>query len=246
MKRTASIIGASLVMGGLTMSAAVAGPSVSGGGSNGPGYNAIPSQVKGNVASIGFQASRTTEFGDAVGLSGTNRTLSSMKVLLSSWACQTGAWETGDCTTTPGATFDVPITFTIYDSTGTTELASTTQHVAVAYRPSASAQCTGDDAGKWYNPSDKTCYNGYPQTVTMSMSASAKLPDNVVWSVQYKTFTTNGGVSTPADALNVGANSFPNAPYSGTDLDADAVFVNGGLESGWTGYRPLGAISTVK
>jgi hypothetical protein len=54
------------------------------------------------------------------------------------------------------------------------------------------------------------------------------------------------------DSLNIGVNSFPNAPFSGTDTNADQFFVNhqsdlaGALESGWTGYRPLGAISTTK
>src|SRR5512141_312160 len=104
MKRTASIFAASLLMGAVSMSTAFAGPSESGGGASTSGYNSIPSKVTGNVASIGFEAERTTEFGDAVGLSGRNRTLSSMTVLLSSWACETGAWN-GSCQTTPGTTF---------------------------------------------------------------------------------------------------------------------------------------------
>jgi hypothetical protein len=53
-------------------------------------------------------------------------------------------------------------------------------------------------------------------------------------------------VSGPADSLNIGAFSFPNAPYSGTDLNADELFRNGAIESDWTGNRPLGAIATVK
>ncbi len=242
MKRTVSVIAACLLLGGLSASTAFAGPSTSSGGSAGPGYNAIPSKVTGNVPSIGFQATQTTEFGDAVGLSGSNRTLSSMTVLLSSWACEQGAWNDGTCVTTPGATFDVPITFTIYDSTAATVLATKTQTVAVAYRPSASAHCA--DPKQWYNSKDKTCYNGFPQTVTMTMNR-ATLTDDVIWSVKYPTFNTNGNVSTPSDSLNVGVFSFPNAPYSGTDLDADVVFRNGLMEADWTGYRPLGAISTV-
>ena len=180
MKRTASIFAASLLMGGVCVSPAFAGPSASGGGASTSGYNSIPSKVSGNVASIGFEATQTIEFGDAVALSGKNRTLSSMTVLLSSWACESGAWN-GTCQTTPGATFTVPITFTIYDGTGTTALATTVQNVAVAYRPSASAQCVGGDAGKWYNSKDKTCYNGFPQTVTTVMDPMT-LPDNVIWS----------------------------------------------------------------
>ena len=244
MKRTASIFAASLLMGAVCASPAFAGPSASGGGASTSGYNSIPSKVSGNVASIGFEATQTTEFGDAVALSGRNRTLSSMTVVLSSWACETGAWN-GSCQTTPGAIFNVPITFTIYDGTGSTALATQAQSVAVEYRPSASPQCVGGDAGKWYNAKDKTCYNGFPQTVTMAMSPMT-LPDNVIWSVKYGTYSSNGNVSGPADSLNVGAFSFPNAPYSGTDLNADEAFRNGAMEAGWTGNRPLGAVTTVK
>ena len=117
--------------------------------------------------------------------------------------------------------------------------------VAVAYRPSASTQCVGADAGKWYNSSDKTCYNGFPQTITMAMDRTTLTDNVIIWSVKYDTSTTSG-VSGPADSLNVGVFSFPNAPYSGTDLNADQVFRNGAMEAGWTGYRPLGAITTVK
>lgn len=247
MKRTVSTIAACLLLAGVSAaSPAFADPSTSTGGSAGPGYNAIPSKVSGNVSSVGFQATQTTEFGDKVALSGTNRTLSTMTVLFSSWACETGSWEGVDCATTPGATFDVPITFTIYDSNDTTTpVATETQTVAIAYRPSASAKCTGGNAGKWYNPTDKTCYNGFPQTVKMVMDPTT-LPDNVIWSVHYNTYNTNGGVSGPADSLNVGAFSFAKAPYSGSDLDEAEAFRNGAMQTDWTGLRPLGAITTVQ
>jgi len=255
MKRTARIVAACLLMGGVSaVSPAFAGTGSSSGGSATSGYNAIPSNVNGNVTSEAFQADRTTEFGDEVGLSGKSRTLNSMTVLLSSWACQTGAWETNDCATTPGATFPVDMTFNVYaDSAGTpgAVLATKTQTVNVAYRPSASAICATisvdgiPQTGKWYNKADKTCYNGFPQTVKMAMP-SATLSDNVIWSVNYLTYNTNGGLSGPADSLNVGANTFANAPFSGTDVNEDQVFRNGVMESGWTGYRPLGAITTVK
>jgi hypothetical protein len=244
MKRTACIIGAALLMVGASALSASADPSASNGGSAAPGYNAIPAHVSGNVPSVSFQASKTTEFGDAVGLSGSGRTLGSMTVLFSSWACQSGAWESGNCATTPGATFDVPITFNVYaaDSAGVPValLTTLTQTETFAYRPSASPLCTG---GRWYNKTDKTCYNGFPQTVTMAMPTGVTLTDNVVWSVKYDTYNTNGDTG-PVNSLNVGTFSFPNAPFSGTDLNEDVVFRNGALESGWTGLRPLGQITT--
>jgi len=249
MKRTASIIGAALLMVGASALSASADPSTSDGGSAAPGYNAIPAHVSGNVPSIGFEATQTTEFGDAIGLSGSGRTLGSMTVLFSSWACQPGSWIEGNCGTTPGATFDVPITFNVYkDNAGVpgTLLATKTQTVAFAYRPAASPLCTGDQAGKWYNKSDKTCYNGFPQTVTMAMPG-ATLTDNVVWSVAYNTFSQGlhpTGIHSGADSLNVGANTFASAPFSGTDLVLDEAFRNGAMETGWTSNRPLGQITT--
>lgn len=242
----------------VTSGPATAGPSSSNGGAGGPGYNAIPSKVSGNVPSVSFEGAPAKEFGDLVSLSGKARTLDSMSVLLSSWGCESGNYFVdGNCLTTPGATFQVPITFKIYDATGATVFAEKTVDLEVPYRPSASPQCTGADAGMWYNSKDRTCYNGLPDLVTVNMSdLGVTLPDQVIWSVQYN--TTSSGYSPlgnvlpcstlPAgcgyDTLNVGAFSFPSAPFAGTDLDPDSVFFNGAMESGWIGYRPLGAIAT--
>ena len=246
MKRNVSIIGAVLLMIGASAVSASAEPGASGGGSAAPGYNAIPAHVSANVPSVGFQATQTRELGDLVGLSGQARTLRSMTVLFSSWACQDGEWDKGDCVTTPGATFPAELTFNVYDPSNlTATLATTTQTVNMPFRPSASTLCTGANAGKWYNKSDQTCYNGFPQAVELAFPAGTVLPDSVVWSVAYKTSST-GSTIAAMDSLNVGVQSFENAPYSGTDLDEDQAFWNGALDTGWTGLRPLGQISTVK
>lgn len=251
-----SILRAPLLVAAITLlltSTALASPSASSGGSAKAVYNAIPSKVSGNVFSQGFECCQTNEFGDAVGLGGTARTLQSMTVLLSSFACETGHWDGngGLCATTPGATFSVPLTFTIYDFTGNAigaQLAQDTQTFDVLYRPSASTNCTG---GRWYNSKDRTCYNGLPQTFKMAMTAAAPLPDQVIWSVAFNTNTAGydpTGVVGPADSLNVGTFSFANAPFSGTDLSEDQAFrcdtvtTLCTMEGGWTGYRPLGAI----
>lgn len=237
-------------------SPATAGPSASNGGSAQSGYNAIPAKVTGNVPSVGPEAYGFSEIGDQVTLGGKGRTLQSMSVVLSSWGCEDGGWTTNDCVTTPGATFDVPITFTIYaDNAGTkgSAIATRTQTVAVAYRPSASPMCTG---GRWYNEKDATCYNGLPQTVKIDMSGlNASLSTNVMWAVSYNSshygpaplgeaacYTESGGCG--YDSLNVGLFSFPNAPFAGTDVNADELLWDGAIQLDWTGYRPLGAIVT--
>ena len=245
-----------------TMALALAGPATAGpgsstGGAAASGYNAIPSKVSGNVPSVSFEGQPAKEFGDLVALGGKATKLDSISVLLSSWGCENGDYFSSNCQTTPGTAFDVPITFKIYDAAGVVVLAKKTATITVPYRPSASALCTGDNAGKWYNSKDRTCYNGLPHLVTVNMSDLAvTLPTQVIWSVQYNTTTSGytpiGNVlpcsSKPAgcgyDTLNVGAFSYPNAPFSGTDVDPDAAFFNGAMQSGWTGNRPLGAIAT--
>jgi hypothetical protein len=247
-----------------TIALAAAGPAMAGsgassGGTASAGYNSIPSKVSGNVPSLSFEGAPADEFGDEVALGGKARTLESMSVLLSSWGCESGGWSTNDCQTTPGATFAVPITFTIYtDDNGTAGavLARTTPTVTVPYRPSASSQCAGADAGKWYNSKDRTCYNGLPYLASVDLSSlGVSLPDQVIWSVQYNT-TTSGytpvGAATCTtepggcgyDSLNVGAYSYPKAPFAGTDVNDDDVFYDGVMQAEWTGYRPLGTIST--
>jgi hypothetical protein len=240
------------------VSPSLAAPSSSG-GKGGTVYNAIPSKLAGSVPSEGFECCQTSEFGDEVGLGGTARTLQSMSVVLVSWGCESGRWNLGDCATTPGATFTVPLTFTIYADNGGVAgdvLARQTQTVNVLYRPSASPTC-GD--GRWYNTKDHTCYNGFAQTITMTWSGvGVTLPEQVMWSAAYNTthagyspigesaacFTSSGGCG--YDSLNVGAFSAANAPYAGTDTNDDAVFRNGAMEGGWTGFRPLGAIDAKK
>jgi hypothetical protein len=86
--------------------------------------------------------------------------------------------------------------------------------------------------------------------------AGQQLPSQVIWTVTYNTthygpsplgegeacYGESGGCG--YDSLNVGAFSFANSPYAGTDVDADQLFRNGAMEGGHTGERPLGAIVT--
>ena len=86
------------------------------------------------------------------------------------------------------------------------------------------------------------------QMVTMPMP-SVTLPDEVIWTVQYDTnhYGPNPTrVASPADSLNVGAKTFGGAAFVGTDLvrGSDLRRLDLPDGSGWTGYRPLGAITT--
>src|SRR3954463_9063909 len=78
-------------------------------------YNDIPSPQPGNVASQAFEAQSASEFGGQIQLAGTERRNPTVTVLMSSWGCQSGHWYSGDCSTTPGATFSEPITLNVYN-----------------------------------------------------------------------------------------------------------------------------------
>ncbi len=206
-------------------------------------YDNIPSPTPGNVASVGYEANGIRQFGDRVGFGASGPRLArETTVLMSSWACQSGHWTTGDCATTPGATFSHPITLTFYavgpgNSVGTI-LGGTTQTFAIPYRPSASPSCIGPNAGKWSDGT--TCYNGYATPITFDVSGlSLTLPNEVIVGVAYNTShygyvpigTSTACYSTPAgcgyDSLNVGTAAAP--PTTGinpapTDAYLDSVF----------------------
>lgn len=213
-------------------------------------YSAIPTgPLPQHLPSLGFQATQTSEFGDYVGLT-TTGSLDSISVWLESYACQSGGiFNDPACTTTPGATFQHPVTVNLYQvDTATTPpsvgplITSATQTFTFPFRPSASpAQCTGAQTGWWFSATDGVCYPGIRQIVTFPASDFPQpnnLPSQVIWTASYN--TTNYGhqpigtqpcVATPQgcpyDALNVGAYSFgsPTA-FAGTDVEPAAAFLD--------------------
>lgn len=255
-------------------------------------YNAMPfGAADCPGGSLGFEATSTSEFGDEVELAAnTGRDLASvsLKVLFSSYACKEGHWNDGTCITDPaGATNPdgLKITANIYavnDCSGTPckgdLLATVTPTFAdLPYRPSADN--TICDQGKWFNPVAGICKNSISIVLTFTNfeiqpNVPTTLPEKVIWTVAFN--TTHYGAApeteakacfaTPAgcfyDSFNVGATSFPGAPYAGTDVAENAAFLSstwagaycdngaGGtgslrLDAGcWTGFRPLGEIIT--
>lgn len=228
-------------------------------------YDNIPSSIPGNVPSVGFQATQTAEFGSQVGLASTERTDPTVTVLMSSWGCEAGSWYNHDCTTTPGATFDHPITLNVYsvgvgDAVGSL-ITTKTQTFTMPYRPSSDPACTGADAGKWSDGSQ--CYNGKSFPIVFDLTGTT-LPDKVIIGVAYNTTTwgsspigTQACDSTPQgcpyDSLNVGTNGSPsiglslpsndqvywNTSIAGNYADGGAGGVGTfRLDSNWSGYLP--------
>jgi hypothetical protein len=185
------------------------------------GFDNAPNVLPGNLPSYGPEAYSFDEWGGQVALAGTARDLSAATVTLSSWACESGAWHTNDCATTPGATFNVPITFNVYNvgpsnAVGSL-ITSKTQTFAVPFRPSADAvNCTGPDAGKWFNGT--TCFNGKAVNVTFSF-AGETLPDNVIFGITFNTsnygYAPLGAGTHPTDSLNI-------ATYPGNGVSTPA------------------------
>lgn len=201
-----------------------------------------------NIPSLGVEAYAFSEIGNAVTLAGSARHLTSVTVTLSSWACVSGSWFAGTCSTPAGSTFSQPITLNIYDSSGT-QIATSTQSFAVSYRPSASSKCTGSNAGKWYSSGTKTCFNGLADDVTFSFSG-VTLPNSIQYGIAYNTShygysplgdtaacnTTSAGC--PYDSLNVALSNEATDVSAGTDTVPGTFLLDKVQSNAYSGYVP--------
>lgn len=182
-----------------------------------------------NTPSLGFEAYSLTSLGDRFVLkAGAPRTLHSIVVTMSSWACQTGGWNTLDCVSAANATFTHPITLRIYDASGNL-LKTVTQTFTLPYRPSSDPTCVGGDAGKW-KAANGTCYNGFASAIAFDLlSQNVVLPsDTFAFDLVYNTRTYGPsplGVTGPYDSLNIGL--FTTAPSVGTDAEPGYMLRNG-------------------
>lgn len=201
-------------------------------------YDGIPSAQPPSYPSLGYQATSTKEFGDHISLGGTNRQLENVTVSLTDWACEndyTKPSPSDPCVTTPGSSFNHPITINLYEVSGGAVgdlIASKTQTVAVPYRPSADPTC--DTPTQWRNPSTDTCHNGFAFNANFNFAADNEiLPNEVIATVVYN--TQSYGVSPigspgPYNSLNVSLAEV--GPTVGTDVDSDVMFWN-------TSYGPF-------
>lgn len=191
-----------------------------------PSYDAVPATLPPNVASVGFEATSTAEFGDNVVLGGTNRTLTGVVLTMSDWA------RHADYPLLPVSGWTHPITLNIYaaDHSGATPaagalLGTVTQTFTIPWRPADSAAC----ADSAWQASDGVCYHGIAFNVTFDFSSlNLVLPNEIVFGVAYNTQHYGSaplGVPGPYNSLNVGAPA--NDPVTvGTDANTDAVFWN--------------------
>jgi hypothetical protein len=230
-------------------------------------YNNIPNPLPGNLPSWGFEATGTSEFGDRIQFASGGRALTTVIATMSSWGCQSGHWYTGDCVTTPGATFTHPVTLNIYNvGTGNVPgslIGTITQTFAIPFRPSAdTVHCT---AGKWFDAGSSTCFNGFASNITFDLtSTNLTLPNQVIFGIAYNTshygyspigetpacYTSSGGcgydsfnvgVTDPATSNSVGSNPAPDDAYQYTQYGScsNGAITLFGLDAGcWTGFKP--------
>lgn len=215
-------------------------------------FSNLPAVTPGNVPSLGYQATSTSQFGDRIIFGGTSRSLQSVEVLMSNWALGS-TYPTLFAANALGYTHD--LTFSIF-SVGAGgavggQLASVTQSTFVPWRPEASPGCTD---GAWADQGG-TCYNGLAFTTTFDFTAlGVTLPDEIIFGLSYNTQSygsTPLGVGGPYNSLNFGL--VAGSPSAGTDFNADEIYwetswigattypgYDGsfGIDNGWTDYAP--------
>lgn len=203
-------------------------------------YSSIPDLIPGNVPSIGYEATSTSEFGGQLEFVGLERYNPTITVLMSSWACQSGHWTKTDCFSEPNSTFSHPITLNVYgveaDNSVGSLIVSKTQTFDLFYRPSSDVEKCGD--GRWWD--GNICLNGYAFPISFNLTG-VSLPDKVIVSVSYNTShygLTPLGNNTPCygttegcpyDSLNVG--TYPNALVGTALPSVDDAY----LDSTWGG-----------
>ncbi len=205
-------------------------------------YSSAPNTLAPNYPSLGLEATAAGHVGDAVDFAGSARKIKTVKVILSTWACQSGTWNGGDCFTNAGAKFSVPITLDIYHAgvvqpdgsvTPGNIIASVTKTFQVPFRPSASPKCKNGQVGEWFK-NGQGCFNGKAVKISFPLgNLHSTLPDSIVYTVGYNTthygddpigesascFGTTAGC--PYDSLNV---ALTDSATVGNQTYSDSIF----------------------
>jgi hypothetical protein len=229
-------------------------------------YNNMLNPLPGNWDNYGFEASGTSEFGDRVMFApATGRSLTTVVLTVSNYGCQSGHWFSGDCVTTPGATFSHPIKLNIYQVGPGNQpgvlIGSVTQTFALPFRPSADLlNCPG---GQWFDASSSTCFNGQASNITFNLSGLT-VPNQVIFGIAFNTThygytpigqgapcfsgpggcgydALNVGIADPSVYNNVGSNPAPADAYQYTIFGScsSGAVIPFGLDAGcWANFKP--------
>ena len=225
-----SMVAAAFTLGSATAASASPTPVI---------YNATPTPLPPNVASVGFEATQTAQFGDHIVLGDTARTLQAVTVTMSDWALYSD--YSGDPRYSADSTnWTHPITVNIYsthlDPNGVPDmlLGTITQTVTIPWRPVADPTCSNGTA---WRAGDGNCYNGLSFNATFDMSGlNVTLPNEVIVGIAYNTAdygTAPIGSAGPYNSLNVGVPT-SDAVTVGSDANTDNVFWNTSTPGNYT------------
>ena len=201
-------------------------------------YDATPNPLPPNVASLGFEATSTSEFGDYVHLAGAGRTLQTVTVTMSDWALYSDYSSNPDYMN-DSANWTHPLTLNIYSNhlgangAPDTLLATKTQVATIPWRPVANPGTDPGECGvastQWFDSGTQQCYSGKAFNVTFDLSSlTTVLPSDVIVTMAYNTADYGANPihqAGPYNSLNVGVPSGQLATV-GTDDSADNVFWN--------------------
>ncbi len=192
-----------LAMGALAVAAGAASA-----GSATTIYNNIPNPHPKDLVSQSFEATSTSEFGGQVEFAGTARSEPTVKVALSSYACQTGTSST--CKSAMNSRFQWPITLNVYEvgAGGTIgpRIATDTQTFSIPYRPSSSVKCPETIEGKGWG---KECDLGILSRISFKLKR-VTLPTTAIIAVAFNTENDGAaptGEAGPYNSLNVSVSS---------------------------------------
>ncbi|MEO5965651.1 MAG: right-handed parallel beta-helix repeat-containing protein [Candidatus Limnocylindrales bacterium] len=230
-------------------------------------FDNSPAVLPGNLPSVGFEATSTSEWGTGVSFAGSRRALTTVVVTMSTWALHS------TYPAMPAGGWTHPITLNLYAIDGTapgTLIRTITQTFAIPWRPEADPNCPGTA----WKASDGNCYNGMAFNITFDLGGQV-VPDSVIVGVAYNTSDYGAAPlrsSTPAggpyDSLNVatfpgtgdGNTATPALVGSltsplGTYLDSlwAGAYGDGGAITGtfrldpvsWGGYQPAIQVSAL-
>jgi len=182
-------------------------------------FDYIPSPLPDNVASYSYESWGVAEAGDGISFSTSgNQTLDNAKVVVSSWACQTGtAWaadNTVPCVTTPGSTFAVPITLNLY-TPDLALIASRTRSFDIPFRPSSNPECAETVNGQGWGAD---CFLGLSHVITFDLTGVV-VPDEIVYGVAFN--TSDYGYSPIGDGAACAAVQYAGCPYDLLNLGVE-------------------------
>ena len=171
-------------------------------------YNNRPAPLPKNMASVGFEATSTAEFGGEIGFPPlTARRRPTVKVAISSWACQSGTWGANNCYSLAGSKFTVPVTLNIYEVGPLNSVGALVASVTQCLRcPIADRQLTLHDRHRERRLCTPACFHGKLFMITFHLPSVVLPTEKAIVSVAYN--TSDYGAKplrpTPCDSTEAG------------------------------------------